>query len=416
MIVPSVWPDLEAVRAMDATDPLRACRARFQLPPGLIYLDGNSLGALPRGTAERVARTVERQWGTDLIASWNKHQWIDAPARIGARIAPIIGAGADEVIVADSTSVNLFKLITAACNARPSRSTILTEPGNFPTDLYVAQGIAAMLPGRQVKTTPAEAIAAAIDADTAVVVLTHVHYKTGAMLDMAAITAAAHAAGALILWDLSHSAGAVELNLAGCDVDLAVGCGYKYLNGGPGAPAFLFIARRLQEVMRSPLSGWMGHAAPFDFVDDYSPADGMARFLCGTPPILGIAALEAGLDCFAGVSMRDVAEKSRALSNLLIGGLEMRCANQGFTLVTPRDAAARGSHVSVDHDHAWEICQALIGRGVVGDFRAPEVLRLGLTPLYTSFEDVWQGVETLAAIMVDGAWRDPAFATRAAVT
>ncbi len=406
-----MWPTLDEARALDAADPLRARRDRFALPEG-VYLDGNSLGALPKATAARMTETVERQWGADLIASWNRHGWIDAPARLGARIAPLIGAGADEVIVADSTSANLYKLIVAACLARPDRATILTEPGNFPTDLYIAQGIATTLPGRRVEAV--RDVAAAIGPDTAVVLLTHVHYKTGAMHDMAALTTAAHAAGALVLWDLSHSAGAVAVDLNGCDADLAVGCGYKYLNGGPGAPAFLYVAQRLQAELRSPLTGWMGHAAPFDFGDDYAPAEGMKRFLCGTPPILGMTALDAGLDTFDGVAMADLVSKSRALSEMLIAGLDARCPE--FELVTPRDVAARGSHVSVAHANAWEICQALIARGVVGDFRAPEVLRLGLTPLYTSFEDVWRGVEALAAVMAEGAWRDPAYAVRAAVT
>ena len=410
------WPDLAQVKAMDAADPLRACRTRFALPEGLIYLDGNSLGALPADTPARIAAAVEGQWGTDLIASWNKHGWIDAPARLGARIAPLIGAATDEVIVADSTSANLFKLITAACLAQPGRATILTEPGNFPTDLYIAQGVAAVLPERRVRTVPAAEMAAAIDGDTAVVVLTHVHYKTGAMLDMAGLTAAAQAAGAMILWDLSHSAGAVAVDLGGCHVDLAVGCGYKYLNGGPGAPAFLYVARRWQERLRSPMTGWMGHDAPFDFGDNYAPGAGMKRFLCGTPPILGMAALAAGLDTFDGVAMTDVVAKSRSLGDLLIAGLEQRCAGAGFTLVTPRDPDARGSHVSVAHDHAWEISQALIARGVVGDFRAPDVLRLGLTPLYTAHEDVWRAVEILAEVMESEAWRNPAYAERAAVT
>lgn len=410
------WPDLAAVQAMDMADPLRACRGRFALPEGVIYLDGNSLGALPRDTPARVAAAVEGQWGEDLIASWNKHGWIEAPTRLGARIAPLIGAGEDEVIVADSTSANLFKLIAAACLAQPGRTTILTEPGNFPTDLYIAQGVAQVLPGRRIRTVPVGEMASAIDGDTAIVVLTHVHYKTGAKLDMAGLTAAAHAAGALILWDLSHSAGGVEVDLGGCDADLAVGCGYKYLNGGPGAPAFLYVARRWQERLRSPLSGWMGHSAPFEFGDDYAPAQGMKRFLCGTPPILGMAALDAGLDSFAEVTMADVTAKSRALSELLIAGIEQRCAQARFTLVTPRDPAERGSHVSVEHEHAWEICQALIARGVVGDFRAPDVLRLGLTPLYTSHEDVWRAVELIAAVMEAEAWRDPAYAVRAAVT
>lgn len=407
---------LAEAQALDAVDPLRARRDLFTLPDGLIYLDGNSLGALPRATPARVAAAVEAQWGQDLIASWNKHGWIEAPARLGARIAPLIGAGADEVIVADSTSANLFKLIVAACQAQPGRTTILTEPGNFPTDLYIAQGIADLLPGRQVRTVPAGEIATAIDGDTAVVMLTHVHYKTGAMLDMAALTAAAHDKGALILWDLSHSVGAVPVDLGGCNADMAVGCGYKYLNGGPGAPAFLYVARRLHGRLRSPMTGWMGHRAPFDFGDDYAPGEGMTPFLCGTPPILGMAALDAGLDTFDGVTMAEVTAKSRSLSALLIAGIEARCAGAGFTLVTPRDPATRGSHVSVAHPHAWEVCQALIARGVVGDFRAPEVLRLGLTPLYTSHEDVWRAVEIIAAVMETEAWRDTAYAERAAVT
>ena len=406
------WPTLNDVRALDAADPLAARRDLFALPEGVIYLDGNSLGALARATPARVAAAVEWQWGADLIASWNTHGWIDAPAWLGARIASLIGAGADEVIVADSTSVNLYKLVVAACLARPGRTTILTEPGNFPTDLYVAQGVAATLPGRRVLA--AADVAAAIDDDTAVVLLTHVHYKSGAMLDMAAITAAAHAAGALVLWDLSHSAGAVEIDLNACEADLAVGCGYKYLNGGPGAPAFLYVARELQGELRSPLTGWMGHAAPFEFGDDYAPGAGMQRFLCGTPPILAMAALDAGLDTFERVAMRDLVAKSRALSGLLIAGIDARC--RGVTLVTPRDAAVRGSHVSIAHPHAWEVCQALIARGVVGDFRAPDVLRLGLTPLYTSFEDVWRAVEMLAFVMAEGLWRDPAYAVRSAVT
>lgn len=410
----SGWPDLAAVRALDAADALAPCRQRFALPDGVTYLDGNSLGALPRRTAARVADAVERQWGTDLIASWNTHGWIDAPARLGARIAPLIGAAADEVIVADSTSANLYKLLVAACLARPGRATILTEPGNFPTDVYVAQGVAEMLPRRRVRT--ALDVAAAIDEDTAVVLLTHVHYKTGAMYDMAALTAAAHAAGALVLWDLSHSVGAVPVDLNGCDADLAVGCGYKYLNGGPGAPAFLYVARALQAALRSPLTGWMGHEAPFAFGEDYAPAAGMKRFLCGTPPILGMVALDAGLDTFDGVAMTQLVAKSRALSELLIAGIDARLAAHGFALVTPRDPAARGSHVSIAHPHAWEICQALIARGVVGDFRASDVLRLGLTPLYTRFEDVWRAVETLAAVMKEEAWRDPRFTERAAVT
>ena len=405
---------LDEARALDAADPLRASRERFALPEGLIYLDGNSLGALPKATPAAVARVVEGEWGNDLIAGWNAHGWIDAAMRAGGRIAPLIGARTDEVLVADSTSVNLFKLLAAACMANPERTTILSEPGNFPTDLYMAQGVAGMLAGRRVKTVAFDDLVAAIDADVAVVLLTHVHYKSGHKRDMAAITAAAHAQGALVLWDLSHSVGAVAVDLNGCGVDLAVGCGYKYLNGGPGAPAFLYVARGLQEHLQSPLSGWMGHAAPFDFGDDYAPAPGVARFQCGTPPILGIAALEAGVATFDGVDRAALFAKGQALCDLYIALVEERC--EGFTLASPREAAERGSHVSFAHPEAYAICQALIARRVVGDFRAPDVLRMGFTPLYTRFEDVWRAVDTLAAVMRLAAWDDPAYRVRAAVT
>lgn len=411
----TAFPTLEEARALDAADPLRARRADFLLPERLIYLDGNSLGALPRRTAGAVADLIERQWGKDLIASWNTHGWIDAPARLGARIAPLVGAAAHEVIVADSTSANIFKLAVAACRARPGRRTILSEPGNFPTDLYVAGGVAATL-GVDLRTVPAEALVDAIDDDTAVVLLTHVHYKSGHRHDIAAITAAAHASGALTIWDLSHSAGAVEVDLNGSNADLAIGCGYKYLNGGPGAPAFLFVAERHQGLLESPLSGWMGHAAPFAFDDAYAPAPDIRRFLCGTPPIVAMAALEAGIACFDGVTMADLEAKSAALCDLFIAGVETRCANHDFTLITPREAGRRGSHVSFAHDQAFPICQALIARGLVGDFRAPEVLRMGFTPLYTRFEDVWRAVEILGEVMDTNAWNDPKYRVRNAVT
>ncbi|HEX8486621.1 kynureninase [Sphingomonas sp.] len=404
----------DEARARDAADPLRGLRDRFALPEGTIYLDGNSLGALPKTTPARLTQVIEEQWGRDLIAGWNAHGWIDAAARVGARIAPLVGARPREVLVADSTSVNLFKLLAAACTARPDRATILSEPGNFPTDLYMAQGVAGMMVGRRVKTVAFDSLVQAIDDDVAVVLLTHVHYKSGAKRDMAAITAAAHAEGALMLWDLSHSAGAVAVDLNRCGVDLAVGCGYKYLNGGPGAPAFLYVAQALQEVLHSPLSGWMGHAAPFDFGDDYAPAPGIARFQCGTPPILGIAALEEGVAQMEGVDMPALFAKGQALCDLYIALVEERC--DGFALASPRDAAWRGSHVSFAHPHAYAICQALIARRVIGDFRAPDVLRMGFAPLYTGFEDVWCAVDMLAAVMEARAWDDPAYRVRAAVT
>ena len=399
----------------DAGDPLAAMRARFHLPDG-IYLDGNSLGALPRDTAAALTDVVGRQWGGDLIASWNKHDWIGQPHRLGRMIAPLIGARLDEVIVADTTSTNLFKLIGAALMARPERRTILSEPGNFPTDLYVAEGAVRMLGDRVLKTVLADDIVAAIDEDTALVLLTHVHYKSGRKLNMAAITAAAHARGALILWDLSHSTGAVVVDLAGCDVDLAVGCGYKYLNGGPGAPAFLFVAGRLQGALQSPLSGWMGHDAPFAFDDAYRPAGGIARFLCGTPSVLGMAALERGLALFGEIDPAALFAKASALGAYYIRLMDEHCAGFGFTLASPRDDASRGGHVSYAHDQAYPICQALIARGVVGDFRAPDILRMGFAPLYTRYEDVWRAVEAIRDIMVGRAWDDDAFRVRTRVT
>jgi kynureninase len=407
---------LADIRALDAADPLAPARERFDLAPGLIYLDGNSLGALPAAASNAVAETIQRQWGRDLISSWNTHDWIGMPQRLGGMIAPLIGAQPSEVIACDTTSVNLFKLITAALGARPGRSTILSEPGNFPTDLYIAQGVTSILDGRTLRTLPADEIAAAIDEDTALVLLTHVHYKSGRKLDMAGITAAAHAKGALILWDLSHSAGAVAVDLDGCDVDLAVGCGYKYLNGGPGAPAYLFVAEQLQDQLHSPLSGWMGHGEPFAFDDDYRPAAGIARFLCGTPPILGMAALEQGLQTFAGLDHATLFAKGSALGTLFIRLMEERCGDLGFTLLSPHSDAERGSHVSFAHPHAYPICQALIARAVVGDFRAPDALRMGFAPLYNRYEDVWLAVEAIREIVSRNLWHDPAFHTRAAVT
>ena len=407
---------LADARALDAGDPLAATRGRFALPDGVIYLDGNSLGALPLTTPTRVASVIEKEWGRGLIGSWNSADWIGAARRVGARIAPLVGAAADEVVVTDSTSVNLFKLIAAAMTARAGRTTILSEPGNFPTDLYMAQGVASLIPGARTRLVAADAITAAVDEDTAVVVLTHVHYKSGRMLDMAALTRAIQVKGALVLWDLSHSVGAVPVDLTGCGADMAVGCGYKYLNGGPGAPAFLFVARRHQAALRSPLSGWMGHAAPFAFADDYAPAPGIDRFQCGTPSILGLAALDEGVALFAEVRFADLVAKSRALSTAWIGLVEERCGEYGFTLASPRDPAVRGSHVSFAHPDAYPICQALIARGVVGDFRAPDVLRMGFTPLYTSHEDVWRAVDILAGVMASRSWDRPEYRTRATVT
>jgi kynureninase len=412
---PSALPP-PAVLAADANDPLASFRPRFNLPQGVIYLDGNSLGALPIATPGRLARAAEQEWGESLITSWNVHDWIGAPRRVGDKIARLVGAAAGEVIVADSTSVNLFKLLAAAVRHQAGRHVILSEPGNFPTDLYVAQGLIGLAPDCRLKTVPADEIIAAIDDDTAVVMLTHVHYKTGRKLDMAAITAAAHAKGALVLWDLSHSVGAVEVALNRCGADLAVGCGYKYLNGGPGAPAFLYVAERLQSGLASPLSGWMGHAQPFAFDDDYRPAPGIDRFACGTPPMLSLLALEQGVDLMLEADQALIAAKAQALSELFIEAVLSRCSGLGLTLASPRAFANRGSHVSFAFSDAYALCRALIDRGVIGDFRAPDVVRFGFTPLYTRFVDVWTAVEILADVLINRTWDHPDYRLKARVT
>lgn len=414
----SVSPAISAdIAALDAADPLATFRDRFALPEGVIYLDGNSLGALPRQTPERVAQVMQQEWGTGLIRSWNSADWIGAPQRVGAKIARLVGAAAHEVVVADSTSVNLHKLIVAALGAQPGRHKVLSEPGNFPTDLYMVETAIATLGGdHRLELAPRDTLLSRIDDDTALVMLTHVHYKTADVFDMAAVTAAAQAKGALVLWDLSHSVGAVPIQLNACNADLAVGCGYKFLNGGPGAPAFLFVAERHHAALRSPLGGWMGHARPFAFVDEYEPAPGIARFLCGTPPILAVAALESGVDLHLQADMAQLAAKSRALCELFMDLVESHCASYGVTLVGPARGAPRGSHVSVRHPHGYAIMQALIARGVIGDFRAPDIMRFGITPLYLRFVDVARAVESLEEVLRTEAWRAPEYQVRHAVT
>jgi kynureninase len=411
--VGAVTITLDTVRALDAADPLRRFRDRFHLPEGLVYLDGNSLGAMPKSAAGRVRETVEAEWADELIRSWNTRGWIEAPQRVGAKIAGLIGAGPNEVIVADSTSVNLYKLIVAAAALAPERRGLLTEAGNFPTDLHIARG-AAELAGLKLEVAERASIEARLSADTSLLLLTHVHYKGGERFDMAAVTARAKAAGARVIWDLSHSAGAVPLDLKGAGAELAVGCGYKYLNGGPGAPAFLFVAEALQEQLISPLRGWMGHSAPFAFGDDYAPAPGITRFLAGTPPILGLAALEAGVESFEGADMAALWAKSVKLFDLFAELMAERCPE--LSCISPREPERRGSHISFAHPHAFEICQALIADGVIGDFRAPDILRFGLTPLYLGFEDLCTAVDRLHTILATGRWRDPQFAVRGKVT
>lgn len=400
----------------DVADPLGGARTRFSLPEGVIYLDGNSLGALPAAAAAAVRQAVEGQWGQDLIASWNTHGWITLPQQVGGKIARLIGATADEVVAADSVSVNLFKLAAAAVGARPGRPVVLTEAGDFPTDLYILQGLTGMRPDVELRVVAPGGIEAALDDRTAVVLLSHVHYRSGAVRDMARLSAAIRAAGALSLWDLSHSAGVLDVDLNRDGADLAAGCGYKYLNGGPGAPAYLFVAKRHQAGLRNPLSGWMGHARPFDFVDDYAPAPGIDRWLCGTPPILSLTALDAALDAFDGVDMARVRARAGALGDLFIERVEARCADRGLALASPREASTRGGQVSFRHPQGWAVMKNLIARGVIGDFRSPDVIRFGFAPLYVRQVDVWDAVEILGEILDSESWRDARFQTVAAVT
>lgn len=408
---------LDRARELDGADPLDGFRDRFTLPDGVIYLDGNSLGALPKAAVERVHQVVTGEWGEGLIRSWNASDlgagWINLPQRIGAKIAPMIGARASEVIVADSVSVNLFKLISAALTMRPGRKVILSEPGNFPTDLYMIQGLQEQGLAEQ-RLAAREQIADAFDDDVALLLLTHVHYKSGAMHDMAALTNAAHEAGALVLWDLSHTGGAMPVDLNAVGADFAVGCGYKYLCGGPGAPAYAFVAGRHHETLSQPLSGWMGHARPFAFDDAYIPAPGVDRLLCGTPQVLSMSALEVGVDLIAEIGVDRLYAKSQALSEFFLECLSER--DIALELVSPSDSVRRGSQLSFRHENAYAICQALIARGVIGDFRDPDILRLGFAPAYLRFEDMAEAVRHLAEVLQTGEWQRDEFNQRAAVT
>jgi kynureninase len=401
--------------ALDAADPLARFRAAFDLPQAVIYLDGNSLGPLPHAAAARVDATVRLEWGQGLIRSWNLAGWIEAPQRVGAKLARLMGAQEHEVVVADSTSVNLYKLAAGALSLRPDRRTLLTEAGNFPTDTYVLQGLCA-LTGATLKIAPAEDVVAAIDDDTAAVVLTHIHYRTSRRWNMAAVNRAAAAKGALSLWDLSHTVGAVQVDLNGTRTDLAVGCGYKFLNGGPGAPASLYVAERHQQAIRSPLTGWMGHAEPFAFEPDYRPAGDIRSLLAGTPPILALAALEAAVDLQLEADPARVQVKGLALADAFIAGVDARCAGQGLVLQGPREASARGLHASFHHPQAYAIVQALIARGVIGDFRDPDTARFGFSPLFLRHVDIWDAVTVLADVLQTRAWDRPAFQARSTVT
>ena len=424
-----------AAAALDAADPLASLRDQFVLPEEVVYLDGNSLGALPKRTAARVQATIEHEWGEGLIRSWNTAGWIELARSVGDGVATLVGAGPGEVSVGDSTSVNLFKALSAAAALQkadaPARTVLLSERSNFPTDLYIAESVAAAA-GLTLRLVDAAELDEHLNAELAVLMLTHVNYRSGRMHAMAALTRAAHDAGALVVWDLAHSAGAVPVDLQGAGADFAVGCGYKYLNGGPGAPAFVWAhpqhtARMDREGLRQPLSGWLGHAAPFDFTPTYRPAAGIGRFVCGTPPIVAMKALQCGVEVFCEAEARGgmvaLRAKSVALTDYFIDRVENACAGHGLALATPRDPAVRGSQVSFAHGDGYAIMQALIERGVIGDFRAGDaasgeanLLRFGFTPLYTRFVDAWDTAEALADVLSRGAWREPRFTRRAAVT
>lgn len=402
---------LSDCEALDRADPLRAFRDRFALPEGVIYLDGNSLGPLPRATPARLAEVATQEWGERLIGSWNEAGWWDAPVRIGDKIATLLGADEGEVVATDSTSVNLYKLVVAAAALKPG--AILVENDNFPTDGYIVQQAAELL-GRDCRSVPGAALAEAIDDSISVVVATQVNYRTAARHDIAALEARAARAGAHIVWDLSHSIGAVPVDLPGDGASLAIGCGYKYLNGGPGAPAWLYVAKDLQDRFTSPIAGWWSHTAPFAFVDRYEAATGIRRFLAGTQPMLSLLALETGVDLFLEADMAEVWAKSIRLFDVFAARLEATCP--GLEIRSPRDPARRGSHIALGHPHAYAIVQALIERGIVGDFRAPDIARFGLTPLTLSFADIWRATEALSDVVNTGTWKDPRYGTRSTVT
>jgi kynureninase len=422
---------------LDAQDRLRPLREHFSLPEGVVYLDGNSLGVLPKTAAARVAEVMTQEWGQDLIRAWNSAGWFSLPQRLGDKIATLVGAEPGEVVATDSTSINLFKVLSAALTMAaqdaPGRKRIVSERSNFPTDLYIAEGLCKER-GYELQLLEPDEIAASLTAEVAVLMLTHVNYRTGAMHDMAALTAQAHQAGILTVWDLAHSAGAVPVALKAAQADFAVGCGYKYLNGGPGAPAFVWVNPKHADRFWQPLAGWWGHAAPFEFTPDYRPAPGINRYLCGTQPILSMAALECGLDVFVAAEslggMAALRTKSLALTDLFIELVAQRCGGHGLGLATPAEHDRRGSQVCLTREHgkngspsgAFAIVQALIARGVIGDFRAgdgqqhKDILRFGFTPLYIGFEEVWIAVEHLKQVLESGEWKRPEFNQKHAVT
>jgi kynureninase len=404
---------------LDQQDPLASFRELFHLPIDTVYLDGNSLGVMPLAAIDRMNDVLKREWAEDLIRSWNDNHWFEAPLRIGDKIAQLIGADDGEVIATDSVSINLFKLMVAALNMQKGtgRKVILSEAGNFPTDLYMMEGLKSML-GDQVELVIVDRdhIEESINEDVAVVLLTDVHYKTGHLLNKKSLTERAHKKGALVIWDLCHSAGALPVDLNGISADMAVGCGYKYLNGGPGAPAFLFVAKRHQAKLQQPLSGWWGHARPFAFVDEYEAGPGISSMLCSTQGVLGLSCLEVSIDLFLKADMQAVRNKSVQMCDLFIRLLDEKCSDYNFEVISPLDSTERGSQVSFAHEQGYPIVQAMIDQKVIGDFRAPNVMRFGFTPLYLKYVDVWQAVIVLEEIMQNGTWDQEKFKRVSAVT
>ncbi|RWC64299.1 kynureninase [Mesorhizobium sp.] len=411
-------PDLAAIEAMDATDPLRAMRDRFILPEGVIYLDGNSLGAASHAVLGELQQAATQEWSHDLIRAWNTAGWFEMPIELGDQLGRLIGAAAGQTVACDTTSTNIYKVLHAALEMRPGRSAIVAEGDSFPTDLYIAEGVASTRDGVLLRLAGVDAptIEELIDENVAVVLVNHVNYKSGELRDMAALTRKAHAAGALIIWDLCHTAGALPVELDHANADFAIGCTYKYLNGGPGAPAFIYAAQRHHGEISQPLTGWWGHARPFAFERGYVAGTGIRRFLCGTQPVLSMRALKGALAVWDDVDMAALRKKSVALTELFIQLVEAKCGAYGLTLESTRDATRRGSQVSFLHDHGYQIMRALIERGVIGDFRAPSTIRFGFTPLYVGYKDVWLAVEVLEDILRTDAWKDQRFAVKEAVT
>lgn len=406
------------IDALDRSDPLATKRAEFALPEDTIYLDGNSLGCMPIAARERAREVTENQWGRDLIRSWNDHGWIDLPVQIGEKIAPLIGAAPGQTICCDSTSINLFKLLSVALRMRSERTVILSTQDNFPSDLYMVEGLRDLLGEHrvQLETCTEDTIEAKLHNKIAVLMLTQVNFRSGKLLDMHRLTDKAHALGILVIWDLAHSAGVLPISLDKWQVDFAVGCGYKYLNGGPGAPAFAYVAQRHQEQLRQPLSGWMGHASPFEFDSHYAPAHGMTQLLAGTPPVLSMSVLHAALDVYQGIDTTQLRHKAIALSELFRKLLDQSPELQEFELISPTQPEQRGAQLAYRHPQAYAICQALIAHKVIADFRAPDLLRVGFSPLPLRFVDISTSVLILLEIMRHERWREPQYATRSKVT